>query len=759
MSLVVQRLDYSGLYNALGAKRTGAMAKLQADNTRLGEIQGFTGILLDAGSAILGMVKDSKIAEAKIDVQNFEQKAQQKARDYILNNNYDITDSGTERQANEMGGIGGADVSAAGEGQKSIKLPDEYDQWYKDSLEGINKKYAGFPDVRNWASDQLYQTYDSAKKTALNTFYAKTMDDRAKQEQVLISNAMKDSVSHEDFSFTDAALRSARSLSPTQKATARLALLDEFNYGVKSNKVQKEATDGGFDAATSLVDTWSNSKEITPEQADKLRQEATNSTNIAAGTWQSRASTGFYADVANGLDAEAAMNKNLAVVPNAFKGDTEKVLRADYQAKVTMTDAVADKEMLTFHAENPDNPVALLEKLRNKDNNYGKRMQTSTYSYWEDRALREISATTKTEGDGTTLEGLKALNTINLNTYMTPEQKVKAIQDLTHQTLTDATGKPILDAAGNKQYIVGPKVEDTYLGWARDKDHMNPDLAEAYERLTKWVTTETAKLGPGSDAKQVMLVSNALRQFGVGMDKMRGQAKGGVPTKDEIDSLAADVMRGNYQLRPGPSQTIRFDRPVDVEAIFRATQQKGIIPNALTQAAIQEFGTRNIPEVYGAGVTARVIGSEQVSRDAKTWGSPMYEVMGLREAPTLPFYMRYGMDDRGRMSLQVLDDRGNWVPPTDLTTLAQHNATQAIASSKMLQKAAAARTEEHAAAFQASNLPKLTPIQAQNFDDAINLPRKPKDLAALAQQLSRSFGLQITAEDLQREAAARGYWK
>jgi hypothetical protein len=386
-------------------------------------------------------------------------------------------------------------------------------------------------------------------------------------------------------------------------------------------------------------------------------------------------------------------------------------------------------------------------------------MQTPHYTFWENKALQEMGLQDRKEpGDGTTMEGLRRANAINSNTYMTPEEKYTALQALNQQVLKDAAGKPILDKDGNPQPVIGPKILDEYLGWAKEPTHMNNDVREAYDRITKWTTNVAAKFGPDTDYKQVALVSNALRQFGQALQELR--RSGHTPTKDEIDAKAADIMRGAYQPPgQGAPAVIHYDRPGDVEAIFRATQQRGTIPNATTKAAIQEFGTRNIPEVYGAGVKARAIGFEPVNRDTKTWGSPIYEVTGLREAPTLPFYMRYGMDDSGRMSLQVLDGRGNWVPPTDLTTLAQHNATQAIASSKMLQATAAGKAEEHAQAFKASNLPKLTEVQMQQFEDAINIGAKPKDIPDLAKHLSSSFGLEITAADIEREGVSRGYWK
>jgi hypothetical protein len=647
MSLIVNQLDYGPLYNALGSLYKGRMAQAQQQENRANDIKAFTDILVEGVGALTGLMKETQVASAKNDVQAFDQEAQQKARDLILNNNYTIEDEATRMGGGPVGGVG-----ATGEGQKTIKLPDDYEQWYKDAQENITKKYAGFPDVRSWAQDQLYQSYDAAKKTALNTFYAKTLDDRAKQETIQISNAQKDSIAHQDFRFTEAALQASGSLTPAEKETARMALQADYNYGVKSDQVQKAAESGGVDPALALIDGWSKGKQLSQEEEDKLRAQAITGANQASGLWQSRADTAFNAAIEKGGDPEDAVKQSLAPVPEAFKGNVEKVLRSDYQNHRAMVDDVADSEMLAYHDANPSNGAGLFRKLHDPKNDYARKMTTPTYTFWENMADRIMKPE---KGDGTTLAAQHQLDDILRGRtwrqgdvvggiWDTPEKKLAAIQELSHQE-DPATG----------EYLVGTTTLNAYLEKAKNPVYYREDVNSAWNKITTFIEASAKKKG----ANPMADIQAAQAEFTRRLAGFVGASK--EPTAVDVEDLVDSILQPH---KSALLYTDQVDR-LNARGEARALRAKASAPGGgfyLNQDEIVRLATRDratFEQVYGVGTGTKPF----LGTGADNRGIPVFLIKGMdAKNPDAAYWYQIATDAQGNEVLTGYDKTGHFIP-------------------------------------------------------------------------------------------------
>jgi hypothetical protein len=541
--------------------------------------------------------------------------------------------------------------------------------------------------------------------------------------------------------------------------------MQAYDYGTALNSVQAASRQGGITKGLEEVDRQVQTKQLNADQANQLHNQAVNASNTAQALYNQAVTTNFHDYMTNtdGAVPEDGFKHAVKDVPEWARDQAEKVARAEYTQAVNERDDKADSEMLAYHAAHPTDGAGLLRTLQDPQNQYGgpvnkARMKTQTYMYWEGLADRLMH--TPGQGDGTTEEGFQAIDAIVRNTHLTRDEKKTKIQALGQQTIRGPDGKEILDENGNKQYVVGYKTLDNALNRATSKDYEDTNLAQAYDTVYKYVEQEAVKANIEGAAKAES-VNSTMAKFNQAIQALRNEGPSHW-TPDRLQDIQAAIIRGVYTPPKPTKEPIRFDRPQDMEGALRDIRAGGAkaVVSPEKAVAMQAYGVKDIADTFGGKAT--YLGTEPVDRQKNQLGSPIFEVKGLAEAPNVPFYFRYGLDQGGRMSKQVLDNTGNWVPATDFSTLSQRAATAAQASSKLMQKAAAAKAEQHAATITATRTLEIPEAAQQVVNDWLSpQPKRPSLEKAnqAAADFNRNYGTNWTGQQLLDEGVTRGSWK
>lgn len=645
MALPIFQVDYSPIYSAFNSLR-GAKTTQLAEKHRKQDVGTATlGFVLEGGEMIVEMivaaVAGAKLAAAKADVMAFDQAAQQKAKDAIFNNDYEIV----SQEPRDIGIEEGAKLE--GKPYRSLKLGGDFENWYSTRQQEIEDKYKGFPKIKSWAFDQMYASYDTAKRVATDTLFNKAMQDTARIDQQSITHSVDQAIRFERFDLVDAALAGTQSLTPDIKDAMRGDLLKQYDLGIQNKRLRETVGGQGYAAGMNLISGWEAAGEVNAEQAENFRKMALGAAGQVASTFQDQATIQFYEQITGGKDPEAAMQSLLQAVPMPYRGQTEKMVRADYNERLRIEDEKADKEMLIVNNENPQDGAALLRALYNQKNNYAGRMDTSTYTFWENYGNRLMaSAGAGGEDDGTTQAGVQVLNEIIREPWRTKPQKIKAVQNA-GQLRDPKTG----------DFLIGPTVLNKYLNYANSDVYYKPEVNAAWDRINKFFDKLEAK----NDTDMTRTRQQVLEEFSTEVSTAYQATK--PPKATDIEDIADRV------LSPHKSAILPSDQAGNLSRRTRAAQllqRSGEISlNPEEKAELESYQRTALQELYGVGTgTIQIAG---VSKDER--GRPIFSITGLNPQDVrTPYTYRFGLDPKGNLQLEGEDSTGHFIPVPIKTT-------------------------------------------------------------------------------------------
>ena len=240
MPIILPQVDYSPLYRAIGLKAgaesafigtksldvmsriRGLEERQRSAEKRWGRTQTILGVaelLLQAGQTVYGIFEQRNFEAAKADLHGLQQEMTGKIRTYIDNNQFTwSTDS---------------------EGNKTMKMPPEFDQWYQKSLSEIEEQHKSFPRVQSWLKDQMYQMYDQSTETALNYGRAYAAKQTLTEFNRNIENAMTDALAIGNFAPVEGVINSARNWLGDPAADNLLAKSrQEYELQLQNRQVQ-----------------------------------------------------------------------------------------------------------------------------------------------------------------------------------------------------------------------------------------------------------------------------------------------------------------------------------------------------------------------------------------------------------------------------------------------------------------------------------------------------------------------------------------
>ncbi len=455
MALVVDTLDYSGLYNAInlrrGADTAGVRVKelaLRKEERDLETFQELTQIALDVADVVFTAVSEVQLSKAKLDAQKDDLAYQKLARDAVLNNEVTFEEVvGSPVQLPSGAGTLPPTV------KQTIKMPKSLEDFFQRRGEEIDKEFGGFPKIKAWARDQLYSSFDIAQKQVMSNVYTKAIQDKATLEGKLIEGALGRSIQEGTYDHVDAAITASSSLTPAGKEVLRTEAHAQVDFGQYDKAVRAAAAGQGYDVAMASVAQLETTGKVTPEQARALEAAALSAAKTAEGVDQQRAETALQAALTAGEDSEKAVDRIVAQTPEHNRSGVKRLLDATVvQIKKDVNDK-ADAEIKAFYDKNQDNAVGLDLKLHNPSAKYAERMDTPTYMFWESLAHRALK--TDKEKEPETPKPLKdALYSVVKDNrgFPTPDAKTKEVRRIIRENplITADTAKEYLSMAEDK---------------------------------------------------------------------------------------------------------------------------------------------------------------------------------------------------------------------------------------------------------------------------------------------------------------------
>lgn len=710
MSLYVESADYSPLYNALAQRKNARLTLLEKKSQRSSDILAIAEAGISIAQQIYSIAEKKRLAQAKLQLQEYTQRMKKEARDAVLNNDYTLEDitfgTNTEGGAGEEAGIG------APTGKKTIKLPESFEETYRQAVEAIKKDYQGFGDIESWALDQLYSAYDNAKGVALETFYQQELKDTAALEKTIITNALDLSVQEGDFKYVKAAVESATSLSDTAKQGLLLEMETAYKYGAKGNQVKATTALEGYDAAVKMIDEWAESGEVTAEQAEALKKNAAVVAQETTAAVQQQAETTFQKAIENGQDLDSALEVALANVPAPYRAGTENLIRSQYRAKIETEDYEADREMREVwdkYANRPDLVFRALRDTKDKEGkNYADRMTTDTYAWWYDRfapvdqgepAAVDEDAICPPEVE----RELRDIISDNVR-YPTNEDKIDAVNKIARRKNADGS------------FTVGLKVIKDYRTQASDPDVLDSFISGAIKRVGDYYERLAGKEKPGSAEERALLQAGMTARTNLIAWWKKGQR-----TEQQTNAYVLSLMNPTKP-KPLYEDQARLERGGTAYDKRRAEISGSKYPGEMPMAgrailtddekiAFEEGDRRILEQDYGISADD-IVQSEELEN-----GLSKFRVVGINpERPDATYWVTFTDNGKGNEQLWIQDSKtGNWLKGDTIPTAKQKQAAA--------DKAAAAA----AAAAEAERKRELEQAVAANEKDAKTLLRIAKE--------------------------------
>lgn len=670
MGIWINEVDYSPLYNAIDARRraeTGAERRRAAS----GDLAiGLMGAAVDLGKLVYDQAVQTNLAKLKLDLQKAQQEAEQRERDIVLNGNYEYETT----QDLEIAG----DQPSEYAGQKTIKMPEEYEQWFKQRQSEIQEKYKAFPELVTWGLDQLYAAYADTKSRVLGEINKKNVADQAVAENELLTGALAESVKREDPSYYEAALRNAKSLTPAARPAVEEDMRKQYEYGVLKNGIVKTTQTEGVAAGLSRVQAELDAKKLDDVQAEEMRNAVSQAASDANTLYTGKAQTEFVRMKKEGISDEFALANAGNGTPDAYRANVDKLLRAAYEEEKRQSDWTADAEMLEWHGANATDGWGLWKKLHDPQAQYNTRMTTSTFTFWERYAQGLMDNGGTADEDVTTPEALDKLIGIVNRTDLIPERKREEMRKL-YDTET-----------------IGWSTYTKFLGYTDDKVFSRDVVLNALKRIDDYFKTPEALKGSNpSLARQ-----QALDEFARQLETASTGARGGQLDDDTIDRIASDIMKPGKPQQPKADQVPSNARTTEAaRMIARALAKKGALLNPTEQTSLGEYIEEKLAYHYGVSAGMIVSGGADQADDFV----PYRWVKGLNPAdPNQLVKLSYRTDDRGALYPAIMDSTGNWIP-FPLETNQDRDARMKKAAEEAARAAKATATQGAATAGQTLN--------------------------------------------------------
>jgi hypothetical protein len=425
----------------------------------------------------------------------------------------------------------------------------------------------------------------------------------------------------------------------------------------------------GYDAGATTVEGWRKSGQVTSEQADSLLNTAANQDKVQGAVYAQQAQAAYQKMIDAGVDAEAAVKIVAKGIPEAYRGQTEELIRAAKETDETRADNTADEKMQDFYSKNRDNPAGLRAYLDLPKNNFSKQMKRDTYMRWDgfiDALLQSVSS--KKAEDMTPGEAA-GWDIIYKRPNWTTPMRARAIRDLVNSGMLD----PIKgnDIAGKLSLA---------------EKWTNPVVLDAVARIdsTFRIIAEKEK-DPLKNAQIRRTWSDAM----MNMEKTLGEG----PYTDPQINGAADAF-----IKPYKADLLKADwwnptTRTDVDVIRGQAWQGRYIPPD-QQAAFERYDRDMLESTYGVGKTPGTailnVADATVPSDLTGPGASyfkMYLVTGLNpKKPDKAFWYTFQTDPATRTErLMVLEEvknlqgqtiGANWRPADFAKTLTQERAAK-----------------------------------------------------------------------------------
>ena len=675
MSIYVEQADYSSLYRALGQRKEARLGLLRVKSQATSDLLAIAEAGIDIANVIYGIAKQKKLAQAKLEAQVNDQRLKQAARDAILNNDYtweeETAGTNTEGGMGEEAGIGKPT------GRKTIKMPDSFEQFYRDAAQQIDENYKGFTEVQSWARDQLYSSYDNAKGTALETAYNQEIKDTAALESTIITNALNDSIESGDFKYTEAAVNSASSLTPTGKKAMLAAAESSFKFGTKDRRVKLETAEKGYDVALATINSWAAAGEVSAEEAEILKKTAATIAQETAAAVQQKAETIFQKGIEGGQSVDSALEIALKDVPAPYRADTETLIRAQYQTRIKIEDDEADREMKMVWSKNENNPAAVLSHLltaKDQDGKgYAERMTTETYAWWHDRFTLLLASGGSVDSDDIcppdVERELRGIISDNVR-YPTNESKLDAVNEIGRRKNEDGS------------FTVGLKVINSYRTLAGNPDTLDAVVAAGIKRIDSYFAGIASKTKPGSAEERA-----AYQAATVAKQNLLTFLKQGKRTDQQVNSYVLSLMN-TQAVKPLYEDQAALSRGGTAYDRRRAEAVGSKYPGemvmggrALTteeKVAFEEGDQTILVKDYG------IAEDNVLQREELPNGLFKYRVKGINpDSPGASYWVTFTDNGKGNERLWIQDSKtGNWIKGDTILTLKQKTAAAEEAARK-----------------------------------------------------------------------------
>jgi hypothetical protein len=690
MALIVNQLDYSPIYQGINAEYTGKAAKKQRDLNNMGFAADLVNAAVDIGTAIYNKVQEGEVAKAKLDMRNFEQEAARRTRDAVLNRTFEFRDTGSgSANYSPLTEAAQSEAGITTPREKSIHMPQDYEDWYKGEVATLEKKYQAYPTVSEWAKEQAHSIYSQAKEGALASIYNQSIADQGKNEQQLITTALEDSIKRGDPRFFRAAIASAKSLSPEARATTLALAEEQYAFGMSNKGVREATAEGGYLEGNKAVAALEEKGEITKEQADELRKQVLQTNSETAAAYQQAAAQEFYAGMAKeGADAELEYKKAIAKVPLAWAPTVEKQLRAEWEEKKAQANDTSNREMLVFHDANPNDGQALLDKLRLPENAYAKKMSVDSYRSWENLGLAIVDSQKVDAKVPTTPDNLMGLaEDIWSDNRTLPRDKINRMQALFEATRNEDGTSPW-----------DPKDQTAVLTWAGDPDRVNQDILDGWE-----VIKSTVKIGMTADElkkeglRPGLTQGKALVAYQAAIKTLYGRGK--EPTLTEIFGKVESILKDGKDLVMNKNQKLDLSSRSSANQYYAWILGGGTYETEKDRTDLRDYMAETFVQVYDLDAKKVTAGFDPMDNSLPAFKVEGSEIKRIKpDAPVDPktyYWFRFTSDEKGNLSLMAIDrnkeGKDNWRAyplPTkaerDKVTTAKSQAAQEAAAEALI---------------------------------------------------------------------------
>jgi hypothetical protein len=645
MGIWVNEVDYSPLYNAIGSRQRAQTLRERGRNLVGDAIVGIAEAAVDLGKLVYEQARETALAKLKLDVQDYEQQAEQQERDAVLNRTevYEDVDAGGEG-AEQYSPLTEATRSEtdqtvpATEATKTIRMPKEYEQWFKNAQKQIQEKYKAFPDLVSWGLDQLYASYDASKERVLGEINKRNVSDLATAEDQLLTGALARSVAESNPIYYETALRNAKTPTPEGRAALERSMKEQYDLGVmKKDVVAKTQTDG-IEAGLEDIAKAEEAKTVTAPQAAELREAAAQAEAVANAFYQGKAQTNFKKLMQEGASLDFALRNAGNGTPTAYRPQVDKMLRAAYEEEKRQTDYDADSEMLEWHGTHALDGAGLWKKLHDPEQQYNTRMSTSTFDFWERRAMALMDNGGGSDKEQTPPEVLDKLNDIIMRTDLTVDRKKEEIRKI---ALTEKVG---FDTASD------------YLGYATQDKFGRQAVKDALERIDAYFKTPEAMKGENPSLVRQQVLSEFARQ----LEERTKASKGGELDDTVIDQIATSLMK------PTKPRTLKIDQAPSnarttaaARSISDALAGKRNLYDETAKESLKTYIKEKL--AYHYGITDEMFKGEGAQPTDEY--IPYVWVKGLNPSdPEQLAKLSYRLDEKGSMQAVAQDETGAWIP-------------------------------------------------------------------------------------------------